>query len=109
MVDGVREALFEGGEDIGADPRHQEAAGAFRQPGGYSDHLLRRLALAQHHLRQVVAEGAVVVQLGEAQVFVGEETQVLQRLLDRGRAAGYRLQELPKPLCIDGSPSFVCA
>jgi len=106
VVGGVGEVLFEGGEDVGADPGHQEAAGAFRQPGGDGHHLLRCLALAQHYLRQVVAEGAVVVQLGEAQVFVGEEAQVLQRVLYGGRAGGYRLQELAQPLRIDGSPSF---
>jgi hypothetical protein len=36
----------------------------------------------------------MVVQLGEAQVFVGEKTQLLQRLLDGRRAAGDRFQEL---------------
>jgi hypothetical protein len=106
VVGGVGEVLFEGGEDVGADPGHQEAAGAFRQPGGDGYHLLRRLALAQHHLWQVVAEGAVVVQLGEAQVLVGEETQVLQRVLYGRGTGGYRLQELAEPLRIDGSPSF---
>jgi len=48
----------------------------------------------------------MVVQLSEAQVFVGEETQVLQRVLYGRGTGGYRLQELAQPLRIDGLPSF---
>jgi hypothetical protein len=46
----------------------------------------------------VVANGAVVVDLGEAEVFVGQVTQVRQRRLNADRPTSDLLQEQPQLL-----------
>jgi hypothetical protein len=44
--------------------------------------LLRRLALAENDLREALAQGTVMIQRGEAQVFVGKVAQALESFVD---------------------------
>ena len=97
----VRDALLQPPEDFGVDARDEEAAGAFNQPLGDSDDLFRRLPLAEHDLRQVVAEGAVVVEFGEPQVFVGQMPQAVEGIVYAGFAARDGFQKRAERFLVD--------
>jgi hypothetical protein len=72
------------------DAGNEEPTGALHQLFCHSNNLSRRLALAENHLRQVVAQGAVVIYLGEADVLIGQIAQFFQGVFNRSGAAGYR-------------------
>jgi hypothetical protein len=77
VVAGIRQALAHGGRLCGRSARHKQAAAVRGDAFGDRGHLLRRLAHAEHDFREAVAQAAMVIDLGEAEVFVGEETQAL--------------------------------
>ena len=56
--------------------------------------MLGGFAGAIHHFGKAVAQGAMVIQFGESQVFVGERAQGLQRLVYRRFPGLYALQQL---------------
>src|SRR5581483_11739944 len=55
--------------------------------------LLGRLALAEDDLRQVVAQGAVVVDLGEADVLIRQVPQFVESGVDAERAGRHGVEE----------------
>src|SRR5437870_712025 len=87
MVLRVRHGGFERRKALGIEPRDKEAAVLFREAGAYRRNLLRALAQAKDHLRQSVTQGAVMVYLGEANVFVRQAPEVFERRL-RTQPAG---------------------
>src|SRR3989304_1211853 len=89
----TRRAGAPGGRTAAAAPPPSRApppgrpAAAPPQPLGDRRQLLRRLPLAQHNLREPLAESAVMVQLREAHLFVGQVPQPAQRLVHGHGAA----------------------
>ena len=59
-------------------------------------YLTRSLALAEDHFRHPLAEGAMVVHLGEAQVFKWEVAQPLDRFVGRQLFLSNLLEQLAK-------------
>ena len=104
MVRRVRYCCADGPEADGAGASDQQASRALGEPLGDLGYLFRRLALAQYDLRERVAQGAVVVDLGEADVLVWEQAQLFDGGLDGGRARGDALEQLLKFLLVDDGP-----
>src|SRR5262249_46506652 len=70
----------------GAGP--EKAAGGRLEPLADRDHLIQRFALAEHHLRLPLAQGAVMVDAGEREVLEGEMPQTIERGVGRETAGG---------------------
>jgi hypothetical protein len=104
VVGGVAEDGLDGGEVVGRGARDENTAGAFGEAGGDLSGLFGGLAHREDGLREGVAEGAMVVDLGEADVLVGEETQLLDGGFDACRAARDALEEITKLLLVDLGP-----
>ncbi len=66
-----------------------------RQPPHDGDHLLRRLALTEDGLGHALAQRAVQIHAGEAQVLDGQRAEPGQRLLGSERAGRDGLQQRP--------------
>ena len=64
--------------------------------------LLDGLALAEDHLGHALAEGAVVIDGGEAEVAEGELPQRLERVVDRDVAPAHALEQLADEAGIHG-------
>jgi hypothetical protein len=88
--DGLQRAI-----GVAIEARDQEAPGLFDKALADRRNLVRRLAEAQHDLRDVVADAAVVVDLGESEVFVWQVTQFRQRFFDADEPTRDLLQEQP--------------
>jgi protein-S-isoprenylcysteine O-methyltransferase Ste14 len=67
-----------------------------------SGHLLRRFAPAEHHFREALAQGAVVIHLGESQIFEGKMAKAIERGIFRQAPSAYLAQNLPQALLIHG-------
>jgi hypothetical protein len=67
--------------------RDEHVVRVFEQAPGNGDNLLRGLAFAEDHLRHAVAQRAMVVHLGEAQIFERHVAQAVQRAVHIHRAA----------------------
>ena len=63
------------------------------QVGGDGNHLLGGLAHGENHFGHAVAQGAVVIDLGEAQVFKRHVAHLLQRRFHRDLAAAHFFQQ----------------
>ena len=57
--------------------RCQHVAGVGREAAEDVRHLLRRFALGKDHLGHALAQGAMMVDLGETEVLKGQVTQAL--------------------------------
>ncbi len=57
------------------------------------DDLVARLTLCEDHLRETLPERAMVIHLGEAEVFVGQMPQLVERSADAERSAANLLEE----------------
>jgi hypothetical protein len=84
-LEGAKALAFEAGDEETPRLRHEALA--------YGGNLLGRLAEAEDDLRQVVTNAAVVVELGEVEVFVRQVTELRQRLLNVDGAVRDLLQE----------------
>ncbi len=83
------------GHHRGLGPRGEHVVVRVREPSHDRHHLLRSLALAEDGLGYPVAERAVQIHAGEAQVLHGKRAEPGQGLLGRHRAGRDRLQERP--------------
>ena len=83
------------GHHRGLGPRGEHVVVRLREPSHDRHHLLRRLALAEDGLGHAVAERAVQIHAGEAQVLDGQRAEPGQRLIGRHRAGRDRLQQRP--------------
>lgn len=87
----------------GGGTRHEQARGMHCQRLNDRGHLLRRLALREDDLRKALAQAAVVVELGESEVLVGERAKARLGVADRQRAVCDLAQQLFEGLLFDGS------
>ena len=81
-------------------PRDQHVARVFEQAPGDGDNLLRRLAFTEDHLRHAVAQRAMVVHLGEAQILERHVAQAVQRAVHIHCAGAHLFEQLPKLLLV---------
>lgn len=82
MVNGIREPALHDGIDLRGNPRDQETAGALDEPLGDLGDLRRCLPNPEDDLRQSFTQSPVVIDLGEAEVFVGQKAQGLYCLVN---------------------------
>ena len=75
-----------------------------KQLRGDSANLLRRLTLTQDHLGQPVAQRAVVVDLREADVLVGQVLQLAHGLIDGRPPLGNGAQQVAQLPLVDSHP-----
>ena len=101
MVNGVRQAFLDRAIHLDARAGDEQPVAARDEPLSDGRHLLRRLALAENDLGEALAQGAVMIQRGEAQVFVGKVSQALESFVDRQIAVADRLQQLFQPRLVD--------
>ena len=87
------ECLPEGVKLGGVDAGHEQAPGLGEDALADRGDLGRRLADREHDLRQAIAEGAVVVERGEAELFRGVDAQPFGRLRRADVASSHGLQE----------------
>ncbi len=55
----------------------------FQEPGRDGNDLRNRLALTEDHLRESLAQGAVIIRPGETKIFVGKMAKMVQRSFGR--------------------------
>jgi len=77
VVLGVGHDSLKGTEGLAVDARNEEAAGPLDEAFANGGYLVRRLAEAEDDFREDVADAAMVVDLREAQVFVGQVFEVI--------------------------------
>jgi hypothetical protein len=106
VVRGVRKGLSDSCKVVGSGARDEQAVGPLCEATGYLSRLLGRLPLREDDLGQGVAEPAMVIDLGEADVLVRQEAQLFDRRFDARRAGSDRIEEMTKLLLVDGGPSF---
>jgi hypothetical protein len=81
--------------------RDEHAVGAFDEAAGDLGGLRGLLSLRQDDLRERVAQRAVVVDLGETDVLVREQAQVIDGRLNARRAGGDAFEQLAQLLLVD--------
>jgi hypothetical protein len=69
FVAGLRHFLYHGIIRLLRGSRYKQAVRVLQQSFGYGHYMLRRLALTEYDLREALPQGAMVVNLGEVQVF----------------------------------------
>lgn len=69
--------------------------------------LRRGFALTQHDLGEGVAQAAMVIDLGEAEVFVREAAQVVEGGVDAQRAGRYSAEKGPELVVYGRGPRCV--
>ncbi len=74
-----------GGEDVAA---------VFGEAGKNSGDLRRRLAFAENDFGHADAQGAVMIDLGEAEIFEGQMTQARNGVVGRELALAYLFEKL---------------
>lgn len=94
MIGGVGYLLLHRAIGFGIGARDQQAVAAGSDALRYDRDLLRRLSLAENYLRKAGAEGAVMVELSEPNVFVGEVSQAGERLVNAECAPLQGLEKL---------------
>jgi len=106
MVNGIRKAFLDRAIHLDARAGDEQPVAARDEPLSDGRHLLRRLALAENDLGEALAQGTVMIQRGEAQVFVGKVSQALESFVDRQIAVADRLQQLFQPRLVDSLNSL---
>ncbi len=74
--------------------RGQNIAAMFRKPGKNSRHLRGSLAFSKDNFGHAGAQGAMMVDLGEAEVFERQMAQARDRVIGRELALAHLLEEL---------------
>ena len=82
VVTRVVDTLARGVEGIGRGTGHEEAVGTSQDRGCNCRDLLRRLALPEYHFWETLSNRAVVIDLGELDVLVGEVPELRDDLID---------------------------
>ena len=88
VVAGVGDGSEHGARGFGLEAGDQQAVGAFEQRLGDGDDLLRALTLPEDDFGHPVAQRAVVVDPGEADIFVWQVLQAVQSRIHAGAALG---------------------
>ena len=91
-------------ETVRADLGHQQPVAAFNQSFGDLRNLLRSLARAVYNLREAASQLPVVVDLGIAQLLVGQVGQPGQGVLDADIPRLDFLQQQLQPFGVDITP-----
>jgi len=99
VVGGIRDGGLEGTVAPDIETRDQETARALDEATTDRGDLLRCLALGQDYLWQERAQLAMVVDLREAEVFIGQNAQLIEGGLDTEAAGRNGLQQEPEVLC----------
>jgi len=94
VIDGLRTDATDGAVHLGGRPGHEDALAPSRDPLHDGDHLLRGLPAAEHGLGKAPAQGPMVVDLGEPQVFVGQRGQALGGRLGSQGAVAHLLEQV---------------
>lgn len=105
VVDNVGHVFSELPEGFGVDAGNKQAAGAFDKALGDGDNLLWCLSLAKHDLGQGGTQGAMMVNLCEAQVLVGQVTETLESAFHVRGTGGDGIEEGTKVFFVDRSTS----
>ena len=90
----LRHVPQHGRGDVGLDPGDEHVVPALLQPAGDLHDLGRGLPLPEHDLRQPAAHGAVMIDLGEAEVLEGQVLHQFERVIDRHLSARYPAEEV---------------
>ena len=85
--------LFYRGQLLPTYPRRQDVAAVFGQTGKDGRHLGRSLARTENHFRHPVTQGAMVIQVGESQIFEGKMAQAVNRGVGRKLALSYLVEQ----------------
>jgi hypothetical protein len=101
VIGDVGNTFSEEMEDIGVYAGNEQTAGAFDEAFGDGDDLLRRLSLAEDDLGQGGAEGAMMVDLGKAEVLVGQVPEPVESAFDVGPAGRDGFKEGAEGLLVD--------
>ena len=104
VVDRVGQALLHRAICFDVGARDEHAVALRSETLGDSRDLLRRLALAEDDLRVAGAQRAVVINAGEAEVFVRQVTQAGECVVRADIAAVNGFEHLFQALFVDGWP-----
>jgi hypothetical protein len=93
VVFGVRDGCLEGAKALAIKPRHEEPTSLLDHTGANGGDLGWRLTLPKDDLRQGITQAAMVVDLGEADVFVRQMTQRVKSGLGTQSASRHFIEE----------------
>jgi len=102
VMDGPGNGVEDGARRFGRDAGDQQAVRAFGELRRDADDLLDGFTFAEDDFWRPVAEGAVVVEFGVADVFVREVAQRVEGGVDVGVAVGNGGEEIAQALFVDG-------
>ena len=91
-----------GGVLLFGGPGCQDISVVSGEPAEDIGNLFRRFALAEDHLGHALAEGAVVVDLGEPQVFEGQVTEAIDGFVGRELAPANLIEQIFQCLGVHG-------
>ena len=103
MIHSPRGGSLHGSEHLGGGAGREEGAVALHDALRDGGDLLDRLPFAEDHLREPLAQGAMVIHPGEAHVLVGQMAELLRRLFGRDLVGANVSQELQERLAIHTS------
>ena len=81
----------------------------FEQPLGDQDHLLRSLPFGKNHLRHSMAQGAVMIDFGEAQILEGHVPKPAHRMLDIHLSTAHLFEKEPQLILIHEARISECS
>src|SRR5580692_5508728 len=99
------EFAFDCADLLWRNPRRQDIIAVLRQPAENFGEMGGILSRAKDHLRHADAQRAMVIDVGEAEIFEGEMAEFLDGLVGGDFAAAYVVEELFEGFCVH----LVCA
>ena len=97
---GAGQALGHQGGALRVGPRDQHIGGIFQQLFRDGHHLFRRLPLSENHFGHAVPQRAMVIHLGESQVFERHVAHASHGSFNVDRAAAHLFEQRPELLLI---------
>jgi hypothetical protein len=101
VVLGVGDRPLQGGEAVAAEAGYQEAVCLPKDAFADRGDLVGSLALTEDYFRKGVAQAAVMVDLGEAEVLVRQVTELVKGSVDAERTRSDGIEEGPE-LVVNG-------
>jgi hypothetical protein len=102
---GIWQDLADGRKRFRVGASDEETVVARREAQRNPGNLLRRLSESENDLRESVTKGAMMVDPGIAQVFVGQVAQALESLVDTEVLLPNRREEVAKSVLVDRTRS----